>query len=40
MGEQRVVSMECVAVRWLVWVVLLVGVVAGWSVGGGLVIGW
>ena len=40
LGEYRVVSMECVAVGWLVWVMLLVGVVAGWSVGGGFVIGW
>ena len=26
------VSRDCVAVGWLVWVVLLVGVVAGWLV--------
>ena len=32
--------MECVAVGWLVGVMLLVGVVAGWSVCGGFVIGW
>ena len=29
MGEYMVVSMECVAVGWLVRVMLLVGVVAG-----------
>ena len=32
--------MDCVAVGWLVWVVLLVGVVAGWLVCVVFAIGW
>ena len=32
--------MDCVAVGWLVWVVLLVGVVSGWSVCEVFAVGW
>ena len=32
--------MDCVAVGWLVWVVLLVGVVAGWLVCVMFAVGW
>ena len=34
------VSMDCVAVGWLGWVVLLVGVVVGWLVRVVLAVGW
>ena len=34
------VSMDCVAVEWLVWVALLVGDVAGWSVYEVFAVGW
>ena len=40
LGEYRVVSMGCVAVGWLVWVVLLVGGVVGWSVCVVFAVGW
>ena len=40
MGEQRVVSMDCVAGGWLKWVVLLVDGVAGWSVYEVFAVGW
>ena len=32
--------MDCVAVGWLVWVALLVGDVAGWSVYEVFAVGW
>ena len=32
--------MDCVAVGWLVWVALLVGGVAGWSVYEVFAVGW
>ena len=32
--------MDCVAVGWLMWVVLLVGVVAGWLVCVVFAVGW
>ena len=32
LGELSVVSMDCVAVGWLVWVVLVAVVVVGWLV--------
>ena len=34
------VSMDCVAVGWLVWVVLVVGVVVGWLVCVVFAVGW
>ena len=41
MGELRVVSMDCVAVGWLVWVtLLLVGGAVFWSVYVVVAVGW
>ena len=40
MGEWRVVSMDCAAVGWLVWIVLVVGGVVGWLVCVVFAVGW
>ena len=40
LGEQRVVSMDCVAVGLLVWVVLVAVVVVGWLVCVVFAVGW
>ena len=40
LGEKGVVSMCCVAVGWLVWVVLVAVVVVGWLVCVVFAVGW